>query len=155
MGRGRPALSSGKRGTRNRREEKMPKRRGFTLLELGAAGIMLVAMLAVCLQFFRAAATQRRALQQRRTALRAADNVMERLCARPWEQLTTEHARDLPLGEQVRSTLPGSELTIEIVQSDQDPAEKRITVQVRWPGGHGQPDRSVRLVAWKYREPNG
>jgi Tfp pilus assembly protein PilE len=144
-----------KRRTPSRREEKMPKRRGFTLLELGAAGIMLVAMLAVCLQFFRAAATQRRALQQRRTALREADNVMERLCARPWEQLTTDQARELPLGEQARSTLSGSERTIEIVQSDEEPAEKRITVQIRWPSGPGRPDQSVRLVAWKYREPNG
>jgi len=68
----------------------MLRRRGFSLMEITAAGILLVAMLAVCLQLFRATALQRRGLQARRIATQEAANVMERLCARSWEQLTPE-----------------------------------------------------------------
>ena len=129
----------------------MANRRGFSLLEVGAAGILLVVMLAVCAQFFRATATQHREVQHRRTALRAADNVMERLCARPWQELTPESLAALQLDERIEQALPGSQLDVDVAPSEDDPNAKRITVVVRWPAVSDQPDRVVGLVAWKYR----
>ena len=53
--------------------------------------------------------------------------------------------------EDARRALPDGELQVEVAPSDEQPDAKRIAVVVRWPGGPEQPDRSVRLVAWKYR----
>jgi hypothetical protein len=129
----------------------MAKRRGFLLLELGAAGVMLMVLFVVSMQMFRATAAQRRALQHRRAALQAADNVMERLCARPWDELTPEHVGKAPLDDEVRAAVPRGRLAIDVEQADENAGEKRIAVEVRWAVEPGEPDRSVRLVAWKYR----
>jgi len=129
----------------------MVRRRGFSLMEITAAGILLVAMLVVCMQFFRATAIQRRGLQARRVAIREVANVMERLCARPWQELTLEGVRDAEPSAEVQRLLPDSALEIDVTQPNGEPDEKRIAVVLRWPAGPEQPDRSVRLVAWKYR----
>jgi Tfp pilus assembly protein PilV len=130
----------------------MGKRRGFTLLEVATAGILLVVMLMICLAFFQAMATQRRAIHHHRVAVQEANNVMERICSRPWEELTPENVSALSLDEQTEQLLPGSKLTVEISQSEDEPAGKRITVVIQWPTGPELPDRSVRLVAWRYRQ---
>lgn len=120
-------------------------------MEIAAAGIVLAAMLTVCLQFLRATTGQRRGLQARRTAIQEAANVLERLCARPWDELTPEAAGQVQRSEEARRALPDGELQVEVTPTDREPDAKRIAVVVRWPGGPEQPDRSVRLVAWKYR----
>ena len=140
----------------------MEKRRGFTLLEVATAGILLVVMLMVCLAFFRAMADQRRAIHHHRLAVQEANNVMERLCSRPWEELTPENVRALPLDPAVQQALPGSKLTVEISPAgdepagdkppEDEPAGKRIRVVLQWSTGPERPDASVRLVAWKYRQ---
>jgi len=132
----------------------MVRRRGSSLLEVTAAGILLAMMLTVSLQFFRAMATQRRGLQARRTAVEEVANVMERLSARPWEELTAENVGQVEASPEVRQALPGSELKIDVLQTEGEPEGKRITVAIRWPAGPEQPDRSVRLVAWRYRSGN-
>jgi hypothetical protein len=78
-------------------------------------------------------------------------NVMERLCARPWEEVTPEGAGEIELSEEAEETLPDGNVEIEVVQPDDEPEAKRISVQVRWQPEPNQPPRSVRLVAWKYR----
>ncbi|MFH1264389.1 MAG: hypothetical protein ABIK89_01590 [Planctomycetota bacterium] len=132
----------------------MVRRRGSSLLEVTAAGILLAMMLTVSLQFFRATAAQRRGLQARRTAVEEVANVMERLSARPWEELTAENAGQVEPSPEVRQALSGSELKIDVLQTEGEPEGKRITVALRWPAGPEQPDRSVRLVAWRYRSGN-
>jgi hypothetical protein len=130
----------------------MGRRRGFTLLEAATAGILLVVMLMVCLAFFRAMADQRRAIHHHRLAVQEANNVMERLCSRSWEELTPENVRALPLDPEVQQALPGAKLTVEISPSGDEPAGKRISVVLQWSTGPERPDGSVRLVAWKYRQ---
>ena len=67
-------------------------RRGMTLLELAVAGTLLGTLLVVCLQLLQATAAQRRAADQRQLALLEVGNVLERLAARPWADLTPESA---------------------------------------------------------------
>lgn len=132
----------------------MVRRRGSSLLEISAAGILLAVMLTVSLQFFRATAAQRRGLQARRTAVEEVANVMERLSARPWEELTVENLGQMEPSPEAQQALPGSELEIEVLPTEGGPEGERITVTLRWPAGPAQPDRSVRLVAWRYRNGN-
>jgi len=127
----------------------MVRRRGISLLEISTAGILLAATLVVCLQLFRATATQRRGLQDRRLAVREAANVMERLSVRPWQELTAEGVGEVQLSAEAQQVLPQAKLEIEVTKPD-ELRGKRITVVVRWVSQSDQSDRSVRLVAWRY-----
>jgi hypothetical protein len=120
-------------------------------MEVAAAAIVLAVMMSVCVQLLRVTAGQRRALEARRAAIQEAANVMERVCARAWEELTPETAGHVQLSEDAERALPGGELHVDFAGTDEEPEGKRITVVLRWPAGPGQPDRSVRLVAWRYR----
>lgn len=128
----------------------MRRRRGVSLLEIAAAAVLLAVLLTVCLRFMRATTAQRRGLQARRAAVQEVANVMERLAARSWEELTPGAAGQARLSAEAQRALPNGRLEIEVAQTDQDPDAKRITVVLRWPAGPEQPDRSVRLVAWRY-----
>jgi Tfp pilus assembly protein PilV len=129
----------------------MIARRGMSLLELIAAGVLLAAILSLGLEFLAAAAGQRRATRQRQAAIQEADNLMERLYARPWEDLTPERVGDLRLGDEAGRLLPGGELSIDVAQSADLPDAKRLSVSIHWQDRSGQPANPVRLVAWRYR----
>ena len=45
------------------------KRRGFLLIELVVAGVLLLALTTLCVKYFAVTATQRQALNQRQTAI--------------------------------------------------------------------------------------
>ena len=127
------------------------RRRGVSLIELAAAGVLLAVILAVCAQFFRATAIQRRGLEARRVAMQEVANLMERLCARPWEEITPESPGPIEPSEEGRKALADGQVEIDVFQPDDEPSAKRITVVLRWQPQPDQPPRSVRLVAWKYR----
>jgi Tfp pilus assembly protein PilV len=129
-------------------------RRGVSLVELAAAAVLLGMVLTVCAQFLRAIATQRRGLDARRVAMQAVGNVMERLAARPWDEVTAEGAKAIELSEAAAEMLPGGGVEVEVLRPDDQPLAKRVTVVLRWEPEPGQPPRSVRLVAWRYRAAN-
>lgn len=126
-------------------------RRGFSVLEVTVAGALLVAVLAICLQMLRATAAGHRARGTRQMAIIETGNVMERLSAVPWEDLTPQAARAMQLSPQARRGLTAAELEIEITQRPDRPGAKRIAVRVRWQDPAGRVVRPVRLVAWRYR----
>lgn len=126
-------------------------RRGITLLETMVAGILVVAMMTVCLQMLRATAAQHRATEDRQMAIQEAANLMERLSTRPWDELTPQNVQQMQLSPQARRTLIDAELEIQLNRPPDDPAAKRITVSVRWSNRSGKAARTVRLVAWRYR----
>ncbi|MFC1596814.1 hypothetical protein ACFL5Q_02600 [Planctomycetota bacterium] len=124
-------------------------RRGVSLLEISTAGILLAAMMAVSLQFLGATAAQRQGLQARRMAVREAANVMERVCARAWEELTPQGLGDVELSSEVQERLFESALEIEVAEAE-ELGGKRITVVVGWLNRADRSNRSVRLVAWRH-----
>jgi Tfp pilus assembly protein PilV len=132
----------------------MRNRRGFSLLESFAAMVLLAAMLTVSLQFLRALADHRRAVRQREAAVQETANVMERLCAQRWHDLTAETGKQVQLSPQASRVLPGGVLKVEITPSNEKPECKRISVVVSWQDVPGRPNRPARLVAWRYLSAN-
>lgn len=147
--------------------DKMFRRRGFTLLETFAAAAVLGALMVLCVKFFSAAAAQQEAMRDRSRAIQLAANVMERLAAEPWDQLTAEKVRPLQDAEDLRQSLPECRIEIQISEGDDpiaaarkpgqppagsgEPGAKRIEVLVHWPSRADAAQRPVRLVAWRYR----
>jgi hypothetical protein len=128
----------------------MMVRRGFAVTELVVAGALLGALLAVCLQLLAATAAQRRAAAQRQLAILEAGNVMERLAARPWAELTPQAVAAVQLAPSVRDRLPGAELKVEVSTPSAEPGAKRIVVSLHWQDRAGQSVSPVKITTWRW-----
>ena len=108
-------------------------------------------MTVVCLQMLSAAAAQRRAAEERQTAIREAANLMERLGTVPFDRLTPEGVAAVQLSGEARRALPEAELEVQLSSPPGQPEAKRIVVLLRWQDRTGRFLRPVRLVAWRYQ----
>ena len=127
------------------------QRHGFTLLEIVVSGALLAVVLTVSARMVWTIARQREAILDRQTALCEAGNVMERIFARPWDQLSDEALQSVRPSDDFQRALPGGKLSIELTSLAEDPAAKRILVKLSWMHEPDQPDRSVQLVALRYQ----
>jgi Tfp pilus assembly protein PilV len=128
-----------------------PSRHGFVLLEVVVAFGLLAVLIAVCLQMLSATAAGRRAAERRAVALQEAANIMERIAAMPWDQITGERLQEIELSPSVREILPGAavNLTTEAA-SDAGPPGKHVGLEITWTNAVGDRDAPVRLSYWTY-----
>jgi hypothetical protein len=121
------------------------------LVEASAAMLMLAVLTTVCLQFMWAVSDQRRQLFAHLTASQEAANLMERLSALKWDELTGDAAGKLQLSAEARKSLPEAHCELLVEGPSGDPPAKRIVVNVYWPSQPGGPEHRVRLTAWRYK----
>ena len=126
-------------------------RRGFTLLEVSVAGLLLAILMAITVQMLGWVASERRATERRQWAIQEAANVMEQLAAQSWEKLTSDHVAAIELSAQARQVLPDAELQVTVVVEPEQPGTKRLSVTVRWQPRPEQPAAQARLTSWVYR----
>jgi Tfp pilus assembly protein PilE len=126
-------------------------RRGTTLIEVIAAGAILGALLTLSLQMMSAVAAQRRTIDQRQDATLELANAMERIAARPWDELTAQNLAQEQPSSAVRSRLPGAELKVEVSTPEAHPDAKRITASLHWQDRLGRQVPPVTITTWKYR----
>ncbi len=127
-------------------------RRGMTIIELMVAGAMLCTLLAVCVQMVAAVAAQRRAVDQREYATIELANVMERITARPWDELTSQAVAHEQPSPAALSRLPGAELKVEVTAPAGEPDAKRIAAALRWQDRNGAFLPPLTVTTWKYRQ---
>jgi prepilin-type N-terminal cleavage/methylation domain-containing protein len=130
----------------------MTRRHGFTLLELTAATAMLALLLTTSAQMLRVLSAHGRATSQRAIALQAAQAISEEVSNLPWDQLTTEAADQAKVPAQLDPRLPGSKLTLTVVEETTPAISKRITLELVWNGTNGQAVAPVRLTSWAFRD---
>ena len=128
-------------------------RRGMTIIELMVASAILCSLLVVCLQMLAAVTAERRAVDQRQCATAELANVMERVAARPWTELTPEDVAHEQPSPTLRNLLPGVELKIEITPVT-EPEGKRIAVSLRWNDRAGTLLPPLTITTWRYRDAN-
>jgi len=130
------------------------KRRGFTLVEAMVGAMLLAVAATICLQLLTLSTAAGRAADQRRLAAREAANIMERLMARPIDQLTPETIQGIELSKEATEALPEAQLAIRLDrQADDRPPATRLTLTLAWQGHGGRPAAPLRLVAWRYGDP--
>ena len=127
-------------------------RRGFTLLEVMAAGALLAVAMTLAVHALGGMAADRRALDRRREATQEAANLMERLAATPWDDLTTEALAPVALSPEAAGALPDGTLKIAVSSRG---TLKRLAVEIRWRGQGGPPEAPVRLTSWVARRKEG
>jgi type II secretory pathway pseudopilin PulG len=94
---------------------------------------------------------EQRAAGRRQAALTEAENILDRLTAQKWEQITPALLAEAQLSETVRGQLPDAELSLDVQMPDDQPGAKRIALSLQWSNGAKPPSRPVRLTAWVYR----
>jgi len=125
-------------------------RRGMMMMELIAVCVLLGMLLAVCMQMVAAVASQHRAAERRQCAMLELGNIMERVAARPWNQLTAAAlASERPAASAV-DLLPEAELKMEVAALPNEPNAKRITAVLRWRDRDGCPPSQTILTTYRY-----
>ena len=128
-------------------------KKGYLIVESVAACALFAGLLAAVVYFFSASTEQRRALDQRRFALREATNIMEKIYVLPWEELDKAAAADFVESElaELRKDLDAVEIKIEIEPAEAVPVGKRLLLSLGWRDAKDQPVQPVCLTAWRYR----
>jgi Tfp pilus assembly protein PilX len=132
---------------RNRRSH-----RGYLLLEMLAAAVLVMTLVVVSTQMIEASAHQRLALRHRQAAMEEAANLLERIAARPWSQLTPAAVAHERLSDDARQALPGGALSIELRPEGGPPAARQVLVTVAWREAPGREPLAVRLAAWRFQD---
>jgi prepilin-type N-terminal cleavage/methylation domain-containing protein len=127
------------------------RRRGVTLVEVAVAIVLVGALGSLILESQVSRSRQQRTVQSRELAIAEAGNLMERLTALPWNDLTSEKLASLSLSEAFHQALPGAKLQATVDPSGDPPESRRIKLEIDWSDPAGQPVRPVRLTSWVYR----
>jgi hypothetical protein len=127
-------------------------RRGSLLVEVAMAMALLMIAMALTVKVVGWVAHERRAAERRERAIAEVANLMERVTAYPFEQVTPELAARITLSEAARQSLKGAELTIDVAgqtaSAAAQTAAKRIAIKLRWRDQSGEWVAPVRLTSW-------
>ena len=127
-------------------------RRAFTLMELSVAlAIVAVALVAIA-QLLVTAVHQHRLIARRAAATQEASNVLDRIVARKWGELSAGEVDGVALSPGFLRTTPAARLTAEVAEVPGPPTAKRVRVSVAWTNLVGESEIPVTLFAWKYSE---
>ncbi len=126
-------------------------RQGFGLVEMILTGALFAAGMVATVQLVGWVAFDRRATERRERALVEASNLMERIKASRWDDLSTIQISSLKLNSSASNFLHGSTLSMKVDTFGDVPIRKKITVEVRWLDRSGRPEAPVRLVAWTHK----
>jgi type II secretory pathway pseudopilin PulG len=127
-------------------------RLAFTVLDLLAAAVITAALVALTVQYLRAASDARRAMQRQTAALAEAANLMEIVFSWDYQQITAENIYQLQRqrpGDPQLSTLEFS-ARVDLVDDRQE--AKRIVVEFQGKNPAGGLSPPVRLTAWRYQQ---
>ena len=122
------------------------------MVELCATCALLATAIPLTVAALGAVAKQRRGAELRQQAIEAADNLLERLAAERYEELSADRLAEVGQATAPAQSLPGGELKLDLVEQPDPPEGKRIDVELSWQGGAAKTRQRVRLSGWSYRE---
>jgi Tfp pilus assembly protein PilE len=124
----------------------------MSLIEVSAAIVLLGALATVVMQALEWTLVERREAERREVAMLEAANAMERLSVAKWESLSPRESTEEPLSAIAKQSLPSGRLTTEVKAAGDDPAARRLIVEVHWLNRAGEEDMPVRLTTWVYEK---
>lgn len=130
-------------------------RRGVVMLEVVVGCGLLAVLLALAVQLLSVTALQRRHTERRAIALEQAANVVERVSAVPYAEITPERLAAIELSPEVRQILPGGTARLFVDDEAGDVPAKRVRVEIQWTGAGGRTEAPARLTYWFYPPAEG
>ncbi|MGO9465363.1 MAG: hypothetical protein ACLQIB_08380 [Isosphaeraceae bacterium] len=144
----RPGTGGPPRAVRSRR--RVLHRRGSLLAEVTMSTVLLVIIMGMTVKVLGWVALERRAAERREQAVVEVANLMERLAAHPYDEVTPELAREYAAPARTARSLPEADLKVDITKSQPGAGRsaKRIAIQLRWRDRGGEWAAPVRLTSW-------
>jgi Tfp pilus assembly protein PilV len=132
-------------------------RRGSLLAEVTMAAVLLMIAMTLTVKVMGYAGIERRATERRQRAILEVANLMERITAQRYDEVTAALADRMTLSDEARATLPDPQLTVDVRDNEPGPGRKakRIAISLKWRGRSGEWDRPVRLTSWIERQEDG
>jgi Tfp pilus assembly protein PilV len=125
-------------------------RRGASIVEALVALSVLATAVTGATQLLVLSTQQRQNADRLLVGQLEAANVLERVAAMRYEEVTPESLRGLKLSAEAQGALPAAQLKVELVEAAApEPPEKRITAKISW-SAVGDERAAVQLTAWKY-----
>jgi Tfp pilus assembly protein PilV len=127
-----------------------PARRGSLLAEVTMAAVLLMIAMTLTVKVMGYAGIERRATERRQRALLEVANLMERITAYRFDEVTSGLAGRMTLSDEARRSLPDPELVVDVAEKPPGVGReaKRIGISLRWRGRSGEKERPVRLTSW-------
>lgn len=123
-------------------------RAGALLLELVISGLILGIIMSTALPLLGWIARERQLNRQREAAILEVGNLMERVTALDWDELTADRIGAIPLSPELLRQAPDAKLVVSIDAEPADAKMKRVLLELRWESGPGKAAPPVRLAAW-------
>jgi hypothetical protein len=125
-------------------------RRGSLLVEISMATVLLMIAMTLTVKVVGYVAAERRVTERRQRALVEVANLMERITAHEFPDVTPELAGQMALSPGLKQSLPDSELKVDVASSEPAPGRqsKRIAIRLRWRERDGGWTAPVRLSSW-------
>jgi len=130
-------------------------RRGSMLLEVVIASGLAAVLAMLFAQALSSVALERRHVERRAIALQEAANIVERVAALEWSQITSEGVTDIGLSPEIEHILPAAAAHLSVEEQPGEVPAKQVRVEIQWQGAAGQPEPPVRLSYWAYPRPAG
>jgi hypothetical protein len=124
---------------------------GGILLECAMALAVISLGIALTAEGLALLGMQRRRLEQHNAAILALDQVLERVAAAPWDQLTKDEIEGWDWSDQLP---PRATLTATVTEDAGPPAARQVTVALSYPTQAGV-EETAPLVLWRYAPPGG
>lgn len=122
---------------------------GFTVAELVVSMALVGVLLTLITQWFAVVSHQQSKFEQQRQATQIANNVMERVFALAWDELSADNAASIAKTYR-ESGLFDCEATVESTANEAHPLQSRL-IRVRVTSPHGSPVEVV-FVAWRFAQ---
>jgi len=126
-------------------------RKGVSLIEMIVAVVLLGAVMTTAVPVFGWTIQQRRAANQRQFAIQEVANLMERVAADDWADVSKQSLEDLAPTQRMRQALSDPEWDFRVTQVDGPPVAKRVKIQVTWRDRAGNQVSPVRLIGWLHQ----
>lgn len=123
-------------------------RRGFTLVEMMVAGVLLMTITMVVVPSIYWVHRQQRQTEHRRLAIVEVENMMERVVALPFNDISQAKVDQFVLSESALDQLVNAKLEIRISDSTGPLQTKKIQIQLDWNNFQGISMTPVQLTSW-------
>ena len=124
------------------------RQRGASLVELVIAGMLLSSIMVSIVPMLKLVNGQGRLTDERQEALAEVSNIMERIIASPFAELSNEKLKQFRVSPHVTRQLRQPELTITATPDPDRAGMLRIEVELDWVRQTRRREPPVCLVAW-------
>jgi type II secretory pathway pseudopilin PulG len=126
-------------------------RRAFSLLELTVASVLIGGLMLSVVPTLAWIVRERQAADRQQAAAFAVGNLMERVTALAFDDLTDERLAAIALPESIAKQLPEAALKIMVQSHPESPDARRISIELSWLATSSTRAAPVKLAAWVYR----